>query len=322
MEKEKISIVVPVYKVEKYLDQCISSLVNQSYHNIEIILVDDGSPDNCPQICEDWKKKDSRIMVIHKKNGGLSDARNVGLCSATGELICFVDSDDFVEKDYIKKLYSALRENKADIAQCGIKKINNNFEIIDQIHYSENGIKTTEEMIFDSFNSNKIDNIVAWNRLYRKKIFDNILFPVGKIHEDQYTTYKLFYKVENVAIVSDCLYNYRIVDNSIMNSRYNIKRLDILSALEEKIEFFKNKKEEEFFYLTIIVYMHALRENYFNLRRYIDNSKDLQKEILKKYKKNYQMLKKYSKLNLKDKFKNTIFYYSPFLFNFIKKLKL
>ena len=117
---ELISIIIPIYKVEEYLDECISSVINQTYTKLEIILVDDGSPDSCPKMCDDWAKKDSRIRVIHKTNGGLSDARNAGIEVATGEYIAFVDSDDYIKPDMIAKLYAALCKEEADISACGI----------------------------------------------------------------------------------------------------------------------------------------------------------------------------------------------------------
>ena len=120
---ELISIVVPVYKVEPYLDKCVSSIVNQTYKNLEIILVDDGSPDNCPVMCDAWAEKDNRIRVIHKPNGGLSDARNAGMSAATGELIAFVDSDDWIAPDMYEKLYHRLTEDGSDIAACGVQMV-------------------------------------------------------------------------------------------------------------------------------------------------------------------------------------------------------
>src|SRR5699024_3764138 len=118
-----ISIIIPIYGVEKYIDRCVNSVVNQTYRNLEIILVDDGSPDNCPSICDEWAKKDRRIKVIHKKNGGLSDARNVGMNSATGELIGFIDSDDWVCEEMYQLLYENMKQNDSDISACGVKMV-------------------------------------------------------------------------------------------------------------------------------------------------------------------------------------------------------
>ena len=131
--KPLISVIVPIYKVEKYLTICVDSLLRQSYGNLEIILVDDGSPDECPAICDQYQNKDNRIKVIHKKNGGLSDARNAGLDIAQGEYVAFVDSDDFIDEDYICKLYDALQQNRASIAVCGIQIIDESNKVTEQI---------------------------------------------------------------------------------------------------------------------------------------------------------------------------------------------
>ena len=140
IEEKKISVIVPIYNVEKYLEKCINSIVFQTYKNIEILLIDDGSTDKSSYICEEWKKRDSRINVVHKANGGLSDARNCGLNIASGEYVCFIDSDDYIENDYIEKLYKILIENKLRVSQCGINYINENDKKLKQIvfYYSAN----------------------------------------------------------------------------------------------------------------------------------------------------------------------------------------
>ena len=135
--KPLISVIVPIYKVEKYLTICVDSLLHQSYGNLEIILVDDGSPDECPAICDQYQNKDNRIKVIHKKNGGLSDARNAGLDIAQGEYVAFVDSDDFIDEDYICKLYDALQQNRASIAVCGIQIIDESNKVTEQIYVTQ-----------------------------------------------------------------------------------------------------------------------------------------------------------------------------------------
>ena len=176
MQQEKISIVVPIYNVEKYLERCIKSIINQTYKNLEIILVDDGSKDNCYNICEIYKKQDNRIVVIHKENGGLSDARNVGLLNSTSELICFIDSDDYVQKDYIEMLYNNLIEFKADISVCGFSHEREGQKSkYEKREYTET--YDSQEALKKMINLNSNFSVCAWNKLYRKKLFDNIEYP-------------------------------------------------------------------------------------------------------------------------------------------------
>ena len=165
-----ISVIVPVYNVEAYLDKCISSIVNQTYRNLEIILVDDGSPVYCPAMCDAWAKKVSRIRVIHKLNGGLSDARNAGMTVTTGELMAFVDSDDWIDVHYIEYLYNALRQSNADISACDLREVYDDTTMItfaEQMPREE--VATSEEAIEDSLHIRRF-RAVAWNKLYTRKV--------------------------------------------------------------------------------------------------------------------------------------------------------
>ena len=229
-----ISVIVPVYKVEDYLDRCIESIVNQTYTNLEIILVDDGSPDNCPTLCDEWANKDDRIKVIHKENGGLSDARNAGLAIATGEHIAFVDSDDWIDINYISYLFDALVKNNADIAVCNYCET-----------YDDN-IKTTSNnyriQTFDNYETMKNQSesnyfkAVVWNKLYKKSLLVPNSFKVGKYHEDEFFTYKILAKSAKVVHIDSELYFYYQRNGSIINS-YSIKHLDALEAYVERIIF-------------------------------------------------------------------------------------
>ncbi len=283
MNKEVISIVVPIYKVEKYIKKCIDSIIKQTYKNLEIILVDDGSPDECGKICDEYAQKDKRIKVIHKENGGLSDARNMGIDISTGKYICFVDSDDYIDDKYIELLYDAIRENNVEIAQCGIKKITEDEVLIEDIGYKENNLKNGKQMLKDLYITNW-ENIIVWNKMYLAKLFDDIRFPKGKIHEDEYTTYKILYKANKIAILKDCLYNYRQNIESITGKKFNIKRLDGLEALNKRLDFFKNNKERELYELTLKNYLVMLRKYYINVKKNIKSSHDIQKKLKKEYK--------------------------------------
>ena len=185
MKREKISIIVPIYNVEKYLERCVDSLVNQTYENIEIILVDDGSPDYCPQLCDEYAKKDSRIVVIHKKNGGLSDARNYGLCKASGEYILYVDSDDYIELDSCEKLVNGMANN-VDMVVGAYKELRNN-KVIEKRHSNllQDKIYDAKEYVISAI---KCDEwyAPAWLNLYRRSflIENNLYYKVGFYFED------------------------------------------------------------------------------------------------------------------------------------------
>ena len=225
--KPLISIVVPVYGVENYLTDCIDSIISQSYKNIEIILVDDGSKDSCPKICDEYAKKDKRIKVIHKKNGGLSDARNAGIEAATGKLITFIDSDDNVDADYIKQLYETMREYGADISVCGRTA----FYGDKQVSYSSDKKMNLnqKEALTKILYHEDIDS-TSWAKLYKKELFDNIKFPKGENYEDTSTTYKLFLQSKNIACNLKSQYNYMIRSNSIMTHSFSEKDMLLLTS--------------------------------------------------------------------------------------------
>lgn len=229
MYNMKISIIVPIYNVEKYLDKCIKSIVNQSFKNLEIILVDDGSPDNCPAICDEWTIKDSRIKVVHKENGGLSDARNAGLAVATGEYIAFVDSDDYIEADMYKKLLSVALNNKCDIVSCKLRMVYENDKNFVTKDDSEDIIIYSTEDAMSALIDDKIRQVV-WNKLYKADIIKNIPFDVGKYHEDEFWSYKAIGNATKIVTIDYTGYNYLQRSDSIMGNDYSLKRLDAVEA--------------------------------------------------------------------------------------------
>lgn len=235
-----ISIIVPVYKVESYLNKCIESIVNQTYQNLEIILVDDGSPDHCPAMCDDWAKKDSRIKVVHKSNGGLSDARNAGMAIATGDYIAFVDSDDWIEITFVEYLYQAIRKIDADISACEVREVLDGEEvnaIVDELPRVQDC--TSKEAIGGLMNGCNF-RAVAWNKLYRAEILQDEHFEVGRLHEDEFFSYRIFDKASRLAFIDIPLYNYRQRSGSIMTT-FSIRHLDALDAYLERLEFLERK---------------------------------------------------------------------------------
>ncbi|MBQ7751480.1 MAG: glycosyltransferase family 2 protein [Clostridia bacterium] len=236
----KISVIVPVYNVEPYLRRCVDSILNQTFSDFECILVDDGSPDGCPAICDEYAEKDSRVKVIHKKNGGLSDARNVGLDKANGKYVSFIDSDDWIHPQMLEILYKGLMDNNVLISVCEYK----------EVEHQEPYTAITEPIFetrygMDFFITNHITAVIACSKLYDKSLFDDIRYPYGKLHEDEFVTYKLLYKAETVAYTNKPLYFYFQNENGITKSAYTIKRLDALEAMEERDQFLKQHKLSE-----------------------------------------------------------------------------
>lgn len=264
-----ISVIVPIYNVEAYLEKCINSIICQSYRNLEIILVNDGSTDNSQKICEEYKKKDSRIKVIHKENGGLSDARNCGLEIATGEYIAFLDSDDWIDEELYSTLYNLIKKYNADISICSFKNVFSEDEKLNRINneYVYDNIEALNRL----YTKEGTQMVVAWNKLYKRKILSNMKFPKGKIHEDAFLIPRLLYNAKRIAYIEKELIYYRYTPNSITNSKFNIKRLDYLEALDNTNNFFKEKKLDELYLrgvvseiesmLTFALYVQGLEKN-------------------------------------------------------------
>ena len=234
-----ISIIVPIYNVEKFLDTCISSLVNQTYKKLEIILVDDGSEDNSGIICDKWASKDFRIKVIHKTNGGLSDARNVGLEEAKGKYVALVDSYDWIDLNYYETLYRELSKSKAQIAASGVTISYSNHE--DKTRYNQKaGVYTPEEAL-RTIQNNEGFLAVAWNKLYKIELFQKIRYPYGIIHEDEFVTYRVVSHAECLVLCTDVFYHYRQREGSIMTEANCEKEKDVLDAYINRMILFKQK---------------------------------------------------------------------------------
>lgn len=223
-----ISVIVPVYNVEAYLDKCISSIVNQTYRNLEIILVDDGSTDNCPAMCDAWKEKDSRIVVLHKKNGGLSDARNAGMGAAHGEFISFIDGDDWIEPRFFEILQHELEAQNADVAAVQYRLCWEGDACERQSAY-EHVTVYDRQMAMRLLIQNQIKQVV-WNKLYRSAQIRDIPFEKGKFHEDEFWTYQVIGRIERFAAIDYIGYDYFQRAGSIMGAGYSPKRLDAVEA--------------------------------------------------------------------------------------------
>lgn len=241
MENSLISVIIPIYNVQDYLRRCLDSIINQSYKNLEIILVNDGSLDNCGTICDEYEKVDERIKVIHKKNGGLSDARNAGLEIATGDYIGFVDSDDYITEDMYEFLLHNMEEENADISVCGYAIVN------DRGIVSKN--LSAQKYVYDNKEAmrlllgNRIKNYY-WNKLYKKEFFDNFRLPVGKAFEDTYTMHLLFANA-NTIVYQDCSkYYYYMSPTSIIRGGFRHNQMDELEATRQRVSFAKAQYPE------------------------------------------------------------------------------
>lgn len=227
-----VSVIVPVYKVEQYLPKCVDSIINQTLQEIEIILVDDGSPDQCGKMCDTYASQDDRIVVIHKENGGLSSARNAGIAIAKADLVCFVDSDDFIESDMVEFLYKNLLKEDADISVCGI------FD-----HYEGKTNITNDRLGYSVCNraeavKHELINVPvsAVNKLYKKTLFNEVLFPVGKLYEDAHTTIPLILRTSKVVFDLKPKYHYIHREQSITTEKYRPGVLSLIEANRNNME--------------------------------------------------------------------------------------
>lgn len=297
-----ISIIVPIYKVENYLERCIESILNQTYKDIEIILVDDGSPDKCGEICDNYAMRDNRIKVIHKQNGGLSEARNFGIDIANGEYILFIDSDDFIDKNMCEFLINEAKENDSDIVMCNYYIVKENEYFINKMLVTDNRISLTNlEMMKIFFLKGYRETLITWNKLYRRKLFytnKNIRFPVGRLNEDIFTTYRLYYVANKIVVINKPLYYYVLRKESIMGNFSEKNIIAHMDCIKESYIFAKDKEKN----IRYMIQIASLRMYFICLYLGLKN-KDKRKEKIYYLNK----MKNYVILNLKN------IYFNPYL---------
>ncbi len=256
--KPLISVIIPVYGVEKYLKRAVDSVLKQTYRNLEIILVDDGSEDGCPEICDAYAAKEARVRVIHKENGGLSDARNAGLDVAGGDYIAFLDSDDYYAPFFIEVLYQELVNSDSQVALCRYEvtealapEKGPDFDRVLTAYRSGEAdcrVYDRAQMLLNQYDAICCDAtyfIVAWNKLYKASLWKNVRFPKGKIHEDEATTYRIFDKISKGVYVDLPMYAYFSMPDSITRAKFSVRRLQWFDALDDRIAFFEEKNEQE-----------------------------------------------------------------------------
>lgn len=251
-----ISVIVPIYKVEEYLEECVQSILNQTYQNFELILVDDASPDNCGKMCDAYAEKDEKVKVIHKENGGLSSARNAGLEIAEGDYIVFIDSDDYIRDCYLEDMVTLAEQNDADLVACHFTKA----EVLKEWDDTDSQIIYHGEEIIDNRYTNDVVMTVAWNKLYHRKFFFDygLRYPHGKIHEDNFLTPQILYRAKCMVITGKSLYFYRVRENSIVTSSFTEKRLDKLESIEYNLRFYHDIGKQQLLYRELDGYIRNL----------------------------------------------------------------
>ncbi len=319
--KPLISIIIPVYKAEQYLERCIDSVLNQTYKNLEIILVEDGSPDNSGKLCDNLALRDYRIKVIHKTNGGASESRNFGLDIANGVLIGFVDSDDYIHPSMFDLLYNSMIVNNTDIAICRYQNtygdINYQKEEINKIE-----TKSNIEALHKLFAYSCIEYILPWNKLYKKHLFEEIRYPVGKIFEDEFTTYKLLYKANKISVIENRLYFYFQSPNSVMRSDFSEKNLLYSDAMEERLTFFKQENQTSLYenaYRRYCIWLLCFNYKY---RNELIKHPEIKISIKKKQIQYIKRVEKLSSLPLHSKIAFKLSLIFPKIFEFLAYEKL
>lgn len=257
MQTDLISVIVPIYKTEKYIHDSLESILTQTYTNLEVILVDDGSPDGCGAICDSYAEKDARIKVVHKENGGVSSALNAGLEQATGDWIVRIDPDDFAHPEMIERLYQTAKKTDAELVWCQYHNVpedakkNDYVEPVSQGEISEYTPVEAEKRFYDFHLE---DYIVTWNKLYKASLFnegEKLRFREGRVYEEGYIVYRLIYKAKHVAIMDEKLYYYRQRGGSIMDKNGHRIYIPVVESGEERLAFYLEKGEKELYRLEI-----------------------------------------------------------------------
>ena len=283
MNNPKVTVSMPIYNVAPYLAKCLESVLNQSYKNFELILVNDGSTDNSPTICEQYASKDKRIKVIHKANGGLSDARNYGIVHAKGEYVSFVDSDDYVSTNYIKYLYGLIEKTGADTSCCILKTVTSGDEKFVQVEKEHLRVITGKEACADLYNGNYAQMVVSCGKLYRTSIVRKNMYPKGRLHEDEATTYKFLYDSKKVVVSNCALYAYFQNVKSITHTRSKKNEQDISIAYYERVAYFRERKEWDLYAKPVNFYTGVVMA-----RGDSDSALEV-KTLLKKYRMDYHV---------------------------------
>lgn len=301
-EKPLISVIVPVYNVAPYLPTCLDSILNQTYQNLEIILVASTSKDNSVEICDGYAEKDERISVIHCPPNGLSDGRNRGIEAAHGEYLSFIDSDDFIAPVFIQTLYDIIVEYGCDIAQVNYYRIDEEETDIFPDSKKEVEIYSGREMNFNlARDVPNTSSVVAWSKLYQKELFNEIRYPVGRISEDVATTHKLFHIANKVGMSRQKLYFWRKNPTSITGQKYYLKRLDDVTLNEERAQFFLDEGDTDLYWRFYIKTARLIPAHRMYVKKYFPKEVEIEQELCGKIKTNLKTVLKSHRASMKDK---------------------
>lgn len=323
---KKTSIILPVYNVEDYVEQSIQSILKQTHPHFELIIVNDGSTDTSGEICEEYAREDGRIHLIHQENQGLSMARNNGLEVATGDYILFVDSDDYIHRDLLSVLYGHLRKHDAAVSVCDYlavaedeKESNYETSVYDTTYQVLDSLEAVSEIVEKS----QARMIIACGKLYEKELFNQVRYPQGKYHEDEFVTYRLFYQAQKIVVTDAQLYFYRQRSESITGNRYSLKRLDKLEGLKEAISFFEEQGEKELAIHARVRYLLAIQISYYKLTYEMADQKRVLDALTEEYRKHYKLLQATgAKLSVFQAITLRAFYVLPKFYSFIVDLCL
>lgn len=314
-----ISVIVPIYNVEKYLPKCIESIINQTYKQIEIILVNDGSKDNCGEICDEYSKKDKRIKVIHQKNSGVSVARNNAINIASGKYIGFVDGDDYIELDMFEKLIKLIQANNCDMAICGYIMENEYGKIIKKSDDSNKNIILNKKEALKLLFSPKRYTSFPVDKLYKKELFSDIRYPSGKIYEDADTTYKLIHECQKVVYTPEPLYHYIRRNNSITLSKFSPAMMYRLEVDKNLSEFVKNNYPDLYPYVEHVWYRTNI-QLILKMQRALYDNKEIFDEIANNIRKNiFYILKPKNKISKSNKLVALLVSISPIIFKYLTR---
>lgn len=303
-----ISVIIPVFRVEAYLRRCMDSVLAQTYEKMEIILVDDGSDDGCPAICDEYAEKDSRVRVIHQKNAGLSGARNTGIDEAKGDYLAFVDSDDYLSPEFLERLYTACIETDSDMSVCRWEYVKG--EPIPEGGSGKTQTFTGRQMLANLYIPDGAYFVVAWNKLYKRELFDNIRYPLGRIHEDEATTYRIYHQVRKAAYVDVSLYGYFVTPSSITRG-FNPKRLDWVKACSERIDFFEEHGYSELMVSALQAFADGSIDIYFGLKDELPGSEKEQSWIQDLVRRGLKRVKPYGRFPLRTEIGYRMFLICP-----------
>ncbi|MBQ8301255.1 MAG: glycosyltransferase [Clostridia bacterium] len=316
---KKISVIVPVYNVEKYIEKCLDSIINQTYKNLEIILIDDGSTDNSCRICDEYALRDERFTVVHNENGGVSVARNAGLKKATGEYIMFVDSDDYVESDIAEVLMNLTLQYDADISMCSFKYADTDGNTRNQTDLAvAEGCISGDEFWQCFYSGGRTIGVTLWAKLYKRSLWQDIHFPDGKLHEDEFVTHSLVKKCKNIAVTKKPLYYYVQREGSIMNTQFMTQNFDAAEGILVRCRYFYEQKEFDNAAKSLTMAMYNIIRGLNLLEKPTENDKKRLKQLKKEFRSLYRKLF-FKKTDFFSKLKCGVYYLNTKLFTLLKK---